>query len=135
MPGTTRELWSLLYGEFSGTRVSSTYAAVEEVSGYIGVRQPGSAMFRFGASYGELRMALVALGIPFRVVRPQAWQKALDIPPRKRSESKTAWKNRLAAEARRRFPTSRITLATADAVLLADYARQTYKESTNATTT
>jgi hypothetical protein len=106
-------------------------AVIEKVSGYIGGEgQPGSAMFNFGQSYGFLRGCLVASGHTenetFHVVPPQEWQRALSIPKRVRLESRTAWKGRLKKEAERRFPSLKVTLATADALLIALYCLQTY---------
>jgi hypothetical protein len=102
-------------------------AVIEKVGGYVGGKgQPGSAMFNFGMSYGGLRMALVASGILFDDVTPQRWMASLDLPPRKKSQSKTEWKNQLKGIAQALYPETRITLSTADAVLLAEYARIRY---------
>jgi hypothetical protein len=76
MPTTDADVWlsvrnlrsSPLLGEGQ-----SIAAVIEQVGGFIGVGQPGSAMFKFGQSYGALRMALVAAGIPFETVPPQKW--------------------------------------------------------------
>src|SRR5580658_5616558 len=92
MPSTERDIWDFfrLWGNDKST------AVIEKVGGFVrGNPAPGSAMFNFGMGYGGLRMALIAAGIPFIAVQPQRWQKALGIPPRKKTESKTAWKNRL----------------------------------------
>lgn len=102
-------------------------AVIEKVGGYTGSGQPGSAMFKFGASYGGLRMALVAAGIPFEEVTPQKWQRALGITPKKKEQSKTQWKNRLKAVAQQLFPHVIITLATADAILIAEYCKRKHQ--------
>lgn len=98
-------------------------AVVEKVGGYVGGKgQPGSAMFTFGESFGFLCGCLMALGIPLRLVRPQQWQAALQLGKSTGHASKAAWKRHLRAEAARRFPQLRPTLATADALLLLDAA-------------
>ena len=74
--------------------------------------------------YLRLRMALAAAGISIEIVTPQVWQKALSIPPRKKEEGRTSWKNRLKAKAQQLFPGVRVTLATADALLLAVYCQR-----------
>ena len=84
------------------------------------------AAFRFGWGYGGLRMALIAARIPFQEVRPQDWQKAMGIPPRKKRkkefvESKTQFKNRLKSKAQQLFPSVDVTLKTADALLITEY--------------
>jgi hypothetical protein len=98
------------------------YAYVEEVGGFVGVHQPGSAMFKFGRNYGFLLGALQSLGWHVQLIKPQAWQRALRLPY-KRGNSNTEWKNKLKAEAQRRFPSLKVTLQTADALLLLDAAR------------
>ncbi len=55
--------------------VGRSIAAIEKVSGFVGKKQPGSAMFNFGVGYGGLKMALACLEIPFEEVTPQRWQK------------------------------------------------------------
>lgn len=99
-------------------------AVVEEVGGYVGGGgQPGSAMFTFGRGYGYILGVLAALKIRTELVRPQKWQKALSLGTSKSHASKTAWKNHLKERAQRLFPDIRVTLKTADALLLMEYAR------------
>lgn len=119
---TLRDLWEWLRPVTPGF---ATYAVLEKVGGFVkGNATPGSAMFNFGANYGALEMALVAAGIPYEVVTPAVWQKGLGVPGRKKNESKTAWKNRLKARAQALFPGAKVTLATADALLIAEYCRR-----------
>lgn len=93
-------------------------AYLELVGGYIGKKQPGSAMFRFGENYGFLRGVLQALGIPTELVRPQQWQKGLG--GLKGIEGQ-ARKRALRDHAARLFPNAHVTLSTADALLIARY--------------
>lgn len=95
---------------------------LEEVGGYIGKAQPGSAMFTFGRNTGFLIGALMALGFRLEMVRPQVWQKRLGIGTSRTCASKTEWKNKLKAVAQRKFPAANVTLATSDALLILDYA-------------
>lgn len=108
---------------------SDVTAMIEQVSGYIGEGHPGSAMFKFGMSYGGLRMALIACGIPFETVTPQNWQKVLSIPKRDKKESRTQFKNRLKSKAQQLFPRVQVTLATADALLIAEYCRRKHAQT------
>lgn len=132
MPPTEADVWHWVKEAGSFLRVEKgvvvggceTFAAIEQVWGHIGEGQPGSAMFKFGQSYGGLRMALIAAGIPFEQVVPRTWQKDMGIPPRKKEESKTQWKNRLKAMAQQLFPDERVMLATADALLIAEWCRR-----------
>ncbi len=123
MPGTERDIWEWIKLKDD----KDTFAVIEKVQGYIGNGHPGSTMFKFGQSYGGLRMALIAAGIPFEEVQPQKWQKALGITTRGREESKGEFKNRLKARAQQLFPSIKVTLATADAILIAEYCRR-FKE-------
>lgn len=94
---------------------------LELVSGFIGKAQPGSHMFKFGNGYGYIRGLLAANHIKTVLVRPQEWQKGvpgaagLKGPDRKRA---------LKEEAARLFPQIKVTLSTADALLIADYGRK-----------
>lgn len=121
MPGTELDVWVWMSVE-----PRPEFAVIEKVGGYTqaGGPQPGSAMFKFGQSYGGLRMALVAAGIPFDEVTPQTWQKGLGVTPRGKTESKTQFKNRLKARAQQLFPSVKVTLATADALLIAEFCRR-----------
>lgn len=131
MPATERDVWEWL-AQWAPTLLRQPFAVIEKVGGYMpgSGGNIGSAMFRFGHNYGGLRMALVGLGIPFEEVPPRQWQKALGIAPRKRTESRGAWKSRLKAMAQQLFPRSKATLATADAMLLAEHCRRKRQSST-----
>jgi len=88
-------------------------------------KQGVSSTFKFGRGYGFLRGCLVALGIPFEDVTPQTWMRALNVPPRRKNETKAQFKQRLRGVAQQLFPSEKITLATADALLIAEYCRRT----------
>src|ERR1051325_2167282 len=66
---------------------------LEEVNGFAGKAQPGSAMFKFGESFGFIKGGVQALGIRLVLVRPQVWQKAFGLGTAARCASKTVWKN------------------------------------------
>lgn len=95
---------------------------IERVGGYIGQRNTGSSMFRFGEGYGFLKGVVLSLGLNLRLVTPQTWQKALDLGG-KGKLSTTQWKNRLKARAQQEFPDVKVTLWSADALLILLYAR------------
>jgi len=117
-------------------------AIVEEVSGYAGVAQPGSAMFTFGRQFGFSMGVLQTLGCRIELVKPQVWQKALGLgitgrqkaprganPQTKRAISvanqrlKREWKRKLQQKAQQLFPNANATLATCDALLLLEFAK------------
>lgn len=111
------------------------YAMVEKVGGFIGGGDgenrrnvaSASAMFSFGASYERLCMAVFTSRsppIPLEEPIPTAWQKGLKIAPRRKVEKKEQWKNRLKGVAQQLFPALKVTLNTADALLIAEYCRR-----------
>jgi crossover junction endodeoxyribonuclease RuvC len=79
-----------------------------------------SSMFRFGCSYGGIKMALTACGVPFTVITPAKWKPAVGIATGSDKES-----SRL--RALQLFPGEAANLARkrdharADAMLLAYY--------------
>jgi len=113
MPETDRDILDLLRDSIC---MAEPVAALELVhsSPQMGVK----SAFTFGHGYGGLEMALVALNIPFRHVRPQAWQKALGCMTR-------GDKNVSKRRAQEIFPMIKVTHSVADALLIAEYNRIT----------
>lgn len=121
MPKTERGVWKI----FREVPESGRVAIVESVHA-----MPGngvSSMFKFGTGYGGLRMALIASDTPFETVTPQKWQKAMGVVPKKKTETKPQFKNRLLARAQELFPKVELTLATCDAALIALYCKRKHE--------
>ena len=55
-------------------------------------------------------------------MRPQDWQKGFGLGTASACASKRIWKNKLKAEAQRRFPHLNVTLKTADALLILEHS-------------
>jgi len=130
MPSTDRDIWEwfLPLGEWPDSRHIQQVAVIERVGGFIkGNPLPGSKMFNFGRNYGVLIGCLTAADIPFEEVTASKWQHALGIAPRKKTESRTAFKNRLKQKAQQLFPSVKVTLATADALLVTEYCRRKHE--------
>ena len=137
---TFRDMWDFLK---EATTNNSAFAVLEKVGGFMGPeagedgkkrnRAAAHMMFNFGYNAGALEAFLIAANIRYEHTPPQRWVKGLGISPRKATEGKGEWKNRLKAAAQRLFPDIRVTLATSDALLLAEYARRisTGKVATN----
>ena len=98
------------------------FAVLERVHGMPGMG--GVSMFTFGKNYGHIEMALMAIKIPFETVTPQKWMKEFQMTKKKFGESKTQWKNRLKSLAVKLFPKVKVTLAYADALLIAEYCKR-----------
>lgn len=111
--GDLRDLFVRLYNPDN-----PTVAFVEKVGGYVGgAGAPGSAMFNFGRNFGFILGALAGLFVRTELVTPQQWQKRLGLGTSK-GMTTVQWKNKLKEEAQRRFPDLRVTLKTADALLI-----------------
>lgn len=94
----------------------------------VGTGMPGQsskATATFARHCGHLDMALLALGIPTNTITPNKWEKSYQLG-RSSAVSKTEWKNILKAKAQQLFPQlgKKVTLATCDALLLAEYGRK-----------
>lgn len=100
--------------------VERPVAYIEQVGGFIGKPQPGSAMFKFGQGFGYWLGLLAAFHVRTVLVRPQTWQKGLIGSTLKGADRKRALRD----EAARRFPQVKVTLDNADALLLLDYAQR-----------
>lgn len=92
-----------------------------------GNRQPGHAMFTFGKNTGAAIMAFKMIGATVHEIPPKTWQAPLFV--KKHGSSKGEWKNILKGLAQRFFPGVKVTLATADALLLLRFGMQ--KEGAN----
>ena len=78
------------------------------------------SVFTFGEGYGKWLGILAAHKIPYTQVIPKTWQKHYG----SLSKDKKERKNQLKHLAQQRFPEVKITLATADAILLANYLKE-----------
>lgn len=124
MPTTPRDIRMALVKAIGQTNDHKVF--IEKVGGYIaGSPAAGSAMFTFGYSAGLLEGILCFADVPYEFVLPTTWQKPLGLGGRKSCDSPSQWKNKLKAAAQRKFPHLDVTLKTADALLILDWARQT----------
>ena len=135
MPATQGDVMELIRDVYRTAEVEDveTVCVLEEVNGFVGKAQPGSAMFKFGEGYGFIKGVVQTLGIKLVLVRPQVWQKSFGLGTASRCASKSEWKNKLKAEAQRRFPELLVTLATADALLILEWMRNLQPRSASRT--
>jgi len=93
---------------------------IEKVPPFVGRLIPSSAAFKLGKSAGYVEGYCAGRQHPVILVTPQKWQAGLGIP--KGSKTQSQWKSALKGEASRRYPSAEgLTLATADALLMADW--------------
>ena len=98
------------------------YAIIESVHSM--PRQGVKSVFTFGQGYGQWLGILASHEIPYIQVTPQKWMKFYGVMPKDKKERK----NKLKHLAQQRFPNLNITLATSDAMLLANYLKETRKK-------
>lgn len=82
-------------------------------------REGVSSVFKFGSNYGFWRGVLQGLRIPFYEVVPQQWQKGLSLSSKLKGPDRKRALKQLAAE---RYPEHKVTLKTADALLMLEQA-------------
>jgi hypothetical protein len=98
-------------------------AFIEQLSGFVQVAVPGHTMFKMGRNVGVALGALQAFGFRIEMITPQKWTKHFSVGTASACQSKTEWKNKLKAEAQRRFPDAKVTLKTSDALLMLEYGK------------
>lgn len=108
---TEYEIWDTLKRYSSKAK----FAVLERVHAM--PKQGVSSSFKFGTSYGELRMAIVAAGIRVEHITPQKWQKAMKCLS---GGDKKVTRTR----AQEVFPNIKITHKNADALLIAEFGRR-----------
>jgi hypothetical protein len=121
MPDTDREIVDLF--EPVVPKVTRT-AYLEDLVKFTGRNMPSSSMATYAGNWGFIRGVLTAFGYRIVVVHPKTWQKALGLGSAKDCASKTVWKNKLKNRAEQLFPDIKVTLATADALLILEAARR-----------
>lgn len=123
MPATEADICDLISGMNAWQEPNAT-AYIEKVTGYIpGRPQPASRMFNFGRNVGVLMGALYCAKIRICEITPRQWQKemAISLDPK---ATDTVRKNKLKSEAQKLFPQLKITLSTADALLIYEAGRR-----------
>ncbi|MCM1221101.1 MAG: hypothetical protein NC548_42120 [Lachnospiraceae bacterium] len=122
MPQTPADIYSYLKGHDFG---DDSICYLEDVGrGMPG--QSSKATATFARHNGHLEMALLACGVPTEKVTPAKWQTQFKLGSKK-EEPKTSHKNRIKAFAQSRFGNPKITLATADAIVIALYGYENEK--------
>jgi len=117
-PGTEREVYDLLaeYAPFL------RHACLEVASSRPG--QGVATTFAFGRAYGLLRGFLIALAIPFEDVAPSRWTKGLGVHVKRGTATYSERKTLHRQRAQQWFPRLKLTNATADAILIAEFCRR-----------
>jgi Holliday junction resolvasome RuvABC endonuclease subunit len=122
MPDTLQDIWDTIDSIALASRIEAGGAYQNHIRAYIEQVSSSPQMgvksaFTFGQGFGHLEMALTAAGIPFERVRPQVWQKSMGCLTK-------GDKNVSKRRAQELFPSMKVTHATADALLIAEYGRR-----------
>lgn len=127
MPDTEQDIKRFL---FCISRIGSAVGGqvlfvIEEPPISMGRQVSASAIAKLHRQFGFLLGVASSLGWKIERVKPQTWQKALSLGT-KGDMTQTQWKNKLKARAQELYPAlaDKITLATADALLILEYARR-----------
>lgn len=119
---------------------------MEQVGGFIGTRAADDGgfgdgkkrnlasahtMFVFGRGVGHIDMALAGNRLWESTIHitPRKWQAEFGIGPKGKGETQTQFKNRIKAKAVELFPDVKVTLKTADALLIALYGKRIYERT------
>lgn len=119
MPKTDRDILQALEPMTGEDMV----AYLEDLVKYTGRNMPSSSMATYASNWGIIKGILTALRYRIVLVPPKKWQAALGLGSKGISTT-TAWKNKLKQRAEQLFPNIKVTLATADALLILEAARQ-----------
>tara|TARA_Y100000310_G_scaffold286393_1_gene310507 strand:- start:131 stop:586 length:456 start_codon:yes stop_codon:yes gene_type:complete len=98
------------------------YACIEAVHSFPG--QGVASTFKFGMNYGQWLGILATLKIPYIQTTPHRWMRYYGSMPKDKKDRK----NHIKHLAQQRFPDVHITLATSDAMLIANYMKETNKQ-------
>ena len=84
-----------------------------------------ASVFTFAGNYGQWQGIIASHEITPHYVTPQVWMRAVGCPKKLKKQDR---KNYLKALAKERYPhiKKKMTLATADAMLVADYAKNIF---------
>ena len=87
-----------------------------------------ASVFTFAGNYGQWQGIIASHDITPHYVTPQVWMRAVGCPKKLKKQVR---KNYLKALAKEKFPdlSKKLTLATSDAMLIADYAKNIFDKS------
>ena len=118
-PNTVQEMANELIALKDQAPNLPMYCVIEKVHSFPG--NSGRSMFTFGNNYGQWLGILATLKIPYTEVIPSKWMKHFGTMKKNKKDRK----NHLKHLAQQRYPEVKITLATADAMLIAHYLKET----------
>tara|TARA_Y100001963_G_C6781993_1_gene450466 strand:+ start:2097 stop:2552 length:456 start_codon:yes stop_codon:yes gene_type:complete len=118
-PGTVQEMANMIVDIKSIAPNIPIYCCIEAVHSMPG--NSGRSMFTFGTNYGQWLGILATLKIPYIQVTPHKWMSHYGKMPKVKKDRK----NHIKHLAQQRFPNVKINLTTSDAMLIANYLKET----------
>ncbi len=102
-----------------GVSPEQCIAYIELIGGFVrGNPCPGSTMFKMGKNAGYWEGLFAGLGVRVQLVRPQVWQAGI---PGAAGQEKPQRKRAIRDHAQRLYPSVKVTLETADAIMITDF--------------
>jgi len=101
---------------------SGCIAIMERVHSF--PNQGVKSTFSFGENFGTWKGLLAATDIKYSLVQPKKWMSFYGELPKEKQKRKNHLKN----IAKSLYPSLKVTLYTADAILLAHYIKETYEK-------
>ena len=122
-PETVHDMALLFALTLQETPPSRTLVMIEKV--WARPHDGRASVFTFAGNYGQWQGIVASHEIKPHYVTPQVWMKAMGCPPKLKKQVR---KNHLKAMAKEMYPklSKKMTLATADAMLIADYAKNIF---------
>lgn len=121
MPQTEQDIFELIRRIQHANYKDDVTCYMEDVP--ISMGSKGAASAKLNANAGFIRGVITALSIRMVMTRPAKWQQHFSLGTRSGCASDTEWKNKLKQAAQRLYPDIKVTLDTADALLLLEYGR------------
>ena len=118
-PRTVEDMSTLIGMCLNDVSASEIKVCLEKVWAFPTDGRAGS--FSFGCNYGQWLGILAVLKIPYTEVIPSKWMAHYGSRPKDKKDRK----NHLKHLAQQRYPDVKITLATSDAMLIANYLKET----------
>ena len=122
-PETVHDMALLFSLTLQETPPSQTLVMIEKV--WARPHDGRASVFTFAGNYGQWQGIVASHEIKPHYVTPQVWMKAIGCPKNLKKQDR---KNHLKALAKKKYPklAKKMTLATADAMLIADYAKNIF---------
>lgn len=116
------DVWTDLIPMLETLADGNTRVYVEKMSGFMGVALPAARIGKLMENYGFIVGACAALKLPVKLVPPKEWQLHIGAGVKGKTP-RTQWKNKIKSIMALRHPGVNVTLSTADALGILEFAK------------